>query len=141
MSSGGGRRVRGGRARVMQGPSSSSAEGPSLEELVSSGIKADTLKQLMTREREDISEDLDGGEHGTTPRKLIALDQITLRGEDLTSEFTNVYYYINGKSKDGFIDYGHVHARVPIYLPSLYLRCQVPFMLSTTFPQTNIIAC
>ena len=73
---------------MMQGPaSSSSAEGPSLEELVSNGIKADTLKQLMTREREESSEELDGGPgDGTTPKKLIALDQVTLRGEDLTSE-------------------------------------------------------
>lgn len=86
---GGGRRVRGGRGRV-SGASSSSAspsvEGPSLEELISTGIRADTLKQLMARkETEDGATEDSGGDEGKV-KKLIALDQVTLRGEDLTSK-------------------------------------------------------
>lgn len=77
--------MRGGRTRFMQGSSpSSTVGGPSLHELVSSGIKVDTLKQLMAKDREDGAEGIEGA-----PIKLIALEQVTLRGEDLTSEFTN----------------------------------------------------
>ena len=87
---GGGRRVRGGRGRVSQAASSSpSAEGPSLEELISTGIRADTLKQLMARkETEDGATEDSTGDEGKV-KKLIALDQITLRGEDLTSKLTS----------------------------------------------------
>ena len=63
-------------------------EGPSLEELISTGIKVDTLKQLMARkEIEDNAEDSSGDEDKV--KKLIALDQVTLRGEDLTSKLAN----------------------------------------------------
>ena len=87
---GGGRRVRGGRGRISQATSfSPSAEGPSLEELISTGIRADTLKQLMARkETEDGAAEDSTGDEGKV-KKLIALDQITLRGEDLTSKSTS----------------------------------------------------
>ena len=69
----------------MQGPaSSSSVDGPNIEELLSNGIKVDTLKQLMTKNKEDVSEESIGEEGGL--KKIISLDQVTLRGEDLTGE-------------------------------------------------------
>ena len=63
----------------------SSMDGPSLDELISSGVKVDTLKQLLTKKKDDSSEVLSGDEGA--PKKLIALDQVTVRGEDLTGEF------------------------------------------------------
>ena len=76
--------------RSMQGPSpSSTVGGPSFHELVSSGIKVDTLKQLMAKDREDVAEGSEG-----SLNKLIALEQVTLRGEDLTSKLTNRPCYI-----------------------------------------------
>ena len=69
----------------MQGPaSSSSVDGPNIEELLSNGIKVDTLKQLMTKNKEDVREESIGEEGGL--KKIISLDQVTLRGEDLTGE-------------------------------------------------------
>ena len=80
--------MRGGRGRINQASSSSpSVEGPSLEELISTGIRVDTLKQLMAKETEDSAEDLSDDE--SKVKKLIALDQVTLRGEDLTSKLAN----------------------------------------------------
>ena len=62
-------------------------EGPSLKELISTGIRVDTLKQLMaSKEKEDGAEDSNDDEGKV--KKLIALDQVTLRGEDLTSKLT-----------------------------------------------------
>lgn len=70
--------------RSMQGPSpSSTVGGPSFHELVGSSIKVDTLKQLVAKDREDGVEGNEGALN-----KLIALEQVTLRGEDLTSELT-----------------------------------------------------
>ena len=92
---GGGRRVRGGRGRISQTSSSPSMEGPSLEELISTGIRVDTLKQLMARkETEDSAADHEdsSGDEGKV-KKLIALDQVTLRGEDLTSKLSSDQNY------------------------------------------------
>lgn len=81
--------MRGGRGRVSQASSSPSVEGPSLEELISTGIRVDTLKQLMARkETEDSATEDSSGDEGKM-KKLIALDQVTLRGEDLTSKLTD----------------------------------------------------
>lgn len=83
--------MRGGRGRVSQATASPSVEGPSLEELISTGIRVDTLKQLLARKEEaegGATEDLSGDEGKV--KQLIALDQVTLRGEDLTSMLTKV---------------------------------------------------
>lgn len=56
----------------------SHTEGPSLADLASSGIKVETLQRLAP-------EDPDGDITGRRiPKQLIAFDQLTLRGEDLT---------------------------------------------------------
>ncbi len=83
--------MRGGRGRISQGVASSpSVEGPSLEELISTGIRVDTLKQLLARkEAEDSATEDSSGDEGKV-KQLIALDQVTLRGEDLTSKLTEV---------------------------------------------------
>ena len=83
--------MRGGRGRISQAAASPSVEGPSLEELISTGIRVDTLKQLLARKEEaegSATEDLSGD--GGKVKQLIALDQVTLRGEDLTSKSTKV---------------------------------------------------
>ena len=85
--------MRGGRARAMQGSSpSSSMGGPSVEELVSSGIKVNTLKQLMARDRGDSA----GGPNSDdgSLKQLIALDRVTLKGEDLTSELIDKLFSV-----------------------------------------------
>lgn len=87
--------MRGGRARMMQGssPSSSIAEGPSLEELVSSGIRADTLKQLMTNKDTEDDDCEDSSRDEGTLKKLVSLEQVTLKGEDLTGKWTSAYMH------------------------------------------------
>lgn len=83
--------MRGGRGRVSQATASPSVEGPSLEELISTGIRVDTLKQLLARKEEaegSATKDLSGD--GGKVKQFIALDQVTLRGEDLTSKLTKV---------------------------------------------------
>ena len=73
----GARRVRGGRMRGANLPAAHT-EGPSLADLASSGIKVETLQRLAP-------EDPDGDTMGRRiPKQLIAFDQLTLRGEDLT---------------------------------------------------------
>ena len=66
--------MRGG--KILQ---SFSSEGPSLEDLAKSGIKVGILQRLMPSDQD---EEGDGG-----LRKLIALDQVTMKGEDLTGKF------------------------------------------------------
>ena len=78
--------MHGGRGRVTQGPtSSSSVDGPNIEELVGSGVQVDVLKQLITKDKKEVSSEEPSEEEGGL-RKLISLDQVTLRGEDLTGE-------------------------------------------------------
>lgn len=74
----GGRRMRGGSMRGGKMPQSSSSEGPSLEELAKSGIKVDVLQRLMPANQDE------EGDSGL--RKLIALDLVTMKGEDLTGK-------------------------------------------------------
>lgn len=52
-----------------------SHDGPSLEELAKTGVKVEVLQQLMP-----------SGEDGSGLTKLIQLDQVTMRGEDLTGQ-------------------------------------------------------
>ena len=66
-------------------PQSSSSEGPSLEDLAKSGIKVDVLQRLMPADRD---EEGDG-----SLRKFIALDQVTMKGEDLTGRFVTCCHH------------------------------------------------
>jgi len=70
-SSLGGRRVRSTRGGGIQGPVPS--DGPGLEELLKTGVRVDILQTLIPRE------DL-------TDRQLLTVDQVTMKGEDLTGE-------------------------------------------------------
>ena len=54
------------------------SEGPSLADLASSGIKVETLQRLAPQDP-----DVDIGDR-RVPKQLIAFDQLTVRGEDLT---------------------------------------------------------
>ena len=73
----GGRRVRWGSVRgggVM--PQSSFGGGPSIEDLAKDGIRVDVLQRLMPSDST--------GAEGEGLRKLLPLDQVTMKGEDLT---------------------------------------------------------
>ena len=59
------------------------SEGPTLADLSSSGIKVETLQRLAPLDAEG-----DGGKG--TLRQLIAYDQLTVRGEDLTGMYAIV---------------------------------------------------
>ena len=80
----GGRRIRGGRARGNFPQASLSADGLNAEELTKNGVKVDILKKLMLNRQEEVD---DGQIKSDNPPKLISLDQVTVRGEDLTSEY------------------------------------------------------
>lgn len=80
-------RLRGARARGGILPQASSTDGLNLEELASSAIKVDTLRKLMKGETDSSSE-----EEGTNePKKFISLDQVVVRGEDLTGRLDFLY--------------------------------------------------
>ena len=67
------------------------AEGLNEEELVGSGVKVDTLKKLLPStpgEEQGEGEGEETKESG--PPKLISLDQITVKGEDLTGVWNNI---------------------------------------------------
>lgn len=90
-----GRHIRGNRARGGALPQhASAAEGLNAAELKGNGVKVETLKKLM----------LSGEEPKESPPKLISLDQVTVRGEDLTgkvkssvhaSHYNNIHTYIH----------------------------------------------
>lgn len=61
-----------------QGSFSSADAGLNAEELAGNGVKVDTLKTLLAKSTEEGDE--------KTPPKLISLDQVTVRGEDLTGK-------------------------------------------------------
>ncbi len=84
-------------------PAAHSVESLNPEELAGSGVKVDTLKVLFRRSKEE-----DGTQLGSPtkmvgePPKLISLDQVTMRGEDLTGLYVVlaevmlcVYLYLN----------------------------------------------
>lgn len=78
-----GRRARGSRARGGAMPAAVHAvESLNPEELAASGIKVDTLKTLLQQTKEE--GEGEGAKAG--PQKLISLDQVTMRGEDLTGK-------------------------------------------------------
>ncbi len=56
-------------------PQSSSHDGPKLEDLVKMGVRVEVLQQLMPP-----------GDSGSGLIKLLALDQVTMKGEDLTGQ-------------------------------------------------------
>ena len=73
------RRVRGGRGRV---PPTSSVEGLNAAELAASGVSVATLLSLG------------GGEGGREAMaKLVPLEQVILRGEDLTGTWVHTFLY------------------------------------------------
>ncbi len=75
----GSRRVRGGSMRG--GGQSSHHEGPSLEDLAKAGVRVEVLQQLMPP-----------GLEGNGLTKLLPLDQVTMKGEDLSGElYTELY--------------------------------------------------
>ncbi len=53
----------------------SSSDGPKLEDLVKMGVRVEVLQQLMPP-----------GDGGSGLTKLLALDQVTMKGEDLTGQ-------------------------------------------------------
>lgn len=78
----GNRRTRGSRARggsLPQGP----ADGLNEEELAGNGVRVGTLKKLLLRIPREEAEVPETEETGH-PLKLISLEQVTVRGEDLT---------------------------------------------------------
>ena len=72
--------MRGGRARAGSLPLASQVDVLNAEELAANGVRVDTLKRLSLRTPKEEVESEEGGQ----PPKLIPLDQVTLRGEDLT---------------------------------------------------------
>lgn len=80
---GGGRRTRGNRV-----PQASVSESLNAEELAGNGVKVETLKQLLaarnTPEEGKHTAAGDQTKANQNPPKLISLDQVTVRGEDLT---------------------------------------------------------
>ncbi len=69
----GSRRARGGSIRG--GGQSSHHEGPSLEELAKTGVRVEVLQQLLPP-----------GDEGSGLTKLLPMDQVTMKGEDLTGQ-------------------------------------------------------
>ena len=69
-------------------PHASISESLNAEELAGNGMKVGTLKQLLATgsTTEEEGKDTGGDEMKTNqnPQKLISLDQVTVRGEDLT---------------------------------------------------------
>lgn len=70
---------------------SAPVDGLNAEELTVSGVKVEILKKLMLKSN---SEDTgtDAPNTSNSPPQLIALDQITVRGEDLTGERASQYF-------------------------------------------------
>lgn len=67
-----------------------SAEGLNAQELAGNGVRVDTLKALLVRSaEEETSEDAEN-KTSSDPPKLISLDQVTVRGEDLTGKFLTI---------------------------------------------------
>lgn len=63
-------------------------DGLNEEELAGAGVMVDTLRNLMkvsAQAKEEEAEDKD------SPPKLISLDQVTVRGEDLTGKHNCIY--------------------------------------------------
>jgi hypothetical protein len=58
------------------------ADSLNAEELAGNGVKVDTLKRLLPKITAE--EKKGGGSKSSNPPKLISLDQVTVRGEDLT---------------------------------------------------------
>lgn len=68
-------------------------DGLNAEELTVSGVKVEILKKLMLKSNlEDTG--TDAPNTSNSPPQLIALDQITVRGEDLTGESTFVLTWL-----------------------------------------------
>ena len=65
------------------------ADGLNAEELAGNGVKVDTLRKLLAKEKEEEGGSSEGTNH---PPKLISLDQVIVRGEDLTGRFSLLQY-------------------------------------------------
>ena len=87
----GGRRVRGGRGCGGSVVASTASDGLNEEELAGNGVKVDTLKTLLAKEdkEEEKKEEEEGkeqSEENANPPKLISLDQVLVKGEDITGK-------------------------------------------------------
>lgn len=87
--------MRGGRGRGGALPQAThSIDSLNMEELVGSGVKVDTLKTLLGRKDGKNEDHLDPDSPTKmtgSPLKLISLDQVTMKGEDLTGMLCNMY--------------------------------------------------
>ncbi len=82
--------MRGRAGGVTRTQGSVPAEGMNMAEISSTGVKVDTLRNLMKLsaqcEKDTTEGDTAAASDDSSPPKLISLDQVIMRGEDLTGK-------------------------------------------------------